>query len=123
MNAGLPGTGLGGLFYLVSALAMILFELVASLRGQSSQQRWRLVIRQALIATTIIIGISLTGLALNKGLQLYWQHSSVLKSQTQPLIHVFPHQPIYIVVGPLVVVIVAVQVLRIYQRRLNQAVE
>jgi hypothetical protein len=41
MNAGLPGTGIGGVFYLVSALFMPFFELFKTLRGESNLERWR----------------------------------------------------------------------------------
>ena len=40
-NAGLPGTGLGGLFYLLLAFWMPFAELPRTLRGRSSRARWR----------------------------------------------------------------------------------
>jgi hypothetical protein len=43
VNAGLPGTGLGGLFYVLLALWMPVAELYATLRGRSSLARWRQV--------------------------------------------------------------------------------
>lgn len=54
MNAGLPGTGLGGLFYLLLALAMPVIELVRTLRGDRSPERWRLALTQSGIALGII---------------------------------------------------------------------
>jgi hypothetical protein len=54
MNAGLPGTGLGGLFYLLLAFAMPLVELVRTLRGRGSRERWRLALTQCAIATGIV---------------------------------------------------------------------
>jgi hypothetical protein len=64
MTAGLPGTGIGGLFYLISALFMPLRELVLTARGQSSLERWRRVAIQTIIALGIILGIWLMGWAL-----------------------------------------------------------
>ena len=58
MIAGLPGTGIGGLFYLLSALLMPFLELLATLRGRSSAERWRVVRDQTLIAGGIILGVS-----------------------------------------------------------------
>ena len=60
-NAGLPGTGLGGLFYVVLAIAMPVVELVATVRGRSSPARWRFVAAQfglacamaSVVATTL----------------------------------------------------------------------
>jgi len=53
-NAGLPGTGLGGLFYIVLALGMPLAELYRTLRGRSSLARWRQVGMQFALACGII---------------------------------------------------------------------
>lgn len=54
MTAGLPGTGLGGLFYLVLSLLMPLRELYLTTRGRSSRARWRIVSTQLAIALGII---------------------------------------------------------------------
>jgi hypothetical protein len=40
---GLPGAGLGGLFYVLSALVMLPIEVVQTVRGRSSLERWRVV--------------------------------------------------------------------------------
>lgn len=54
MTAGLPGTGLGGLFYLILSLLMPLRELYLTARGRSSRARWRFVLTQLAIALGII---------------------------------------------------------------------
>lgn len=54
-NAGLPGTGLGGLFCVILALVMPVRELYLTLRGRSSATRWRLALRQMAIAVTMIV--------------------------------------------------------------------
>ncbi|WP_139979399.1 hypothetical protein [Nocardioides litoris] len=59
MTAGLPGTGLGGLFYLVLALWMPVHELVRTLRGRGSRERWRLALTQLDIALGIIASVVL----------------------------------------------------------------
>ena len=64
MTAGLPGTGIGGLFYLISALFMPFRELVLTARGRSRLERWRSVASQTIIALGIILGIWLMGWAL-----------------------------------------------------------
>lgn len=43
MTAGLPGTGIGGIFYLLLAVLMPVREFFCLLRGKSSLRRWRAV--------------------------------------------------------------------------------
>jgi hypothetical protein len=50
MGAGIPGTGMATLFYVVCAFVMPLRELVLTVQGRSSWARWRLVCRHLLIA-------------------------------------------------------------------------
>ncbi len=61
MNVGLPGTGIGGLFYLMTALLMPVIEVIQTLRGKSTLERWQLVIRQTLLAIGILGGLFATG--------------------------------------------------------------
>lgn len=56
-HAGLPGTGLGGLFYLLLAFWMPLAELPRTLRGQSSRSRWREVGTQFALACGIVAAV------------------------------------------------------------------
>jgi hypothetical protein len=63
MNPGLPGLGIGGLFYLVSALLMPVWALVRSVRGEPA--RWGLAWRQAAMAAAILTSMALTFLALD----------------------------------------------------------
>jgi len=62
-NAGLPGTGLGGLFYVLLALWMPVAELRATLRGRSSRDRWRQVAAQFVLACGIVVAVVVTVLA------------------------------------------------------------
>jgi hypothetical protein len=64
MTAGLPGTGIGGVFYLLSALVMPFSELAKTVRGRSSWSRWALVIRQFGMAVGIVTGMWLLGVLL-----------------------------------------------------------
>src|SRR3954464_5081056 len=64
MTAGLPGVGIGGIFYLASALAMPLRSLYAVLTGRAHLARWPLALRQAAIALGILGTLWGTGLAL-----------------------------------------------------------
>lgn len=60
MNVGLPGVGLGGLFYLLSALLMPVHALVQRARGVTSR-RAALVLRQMTLAVGIAGALWLTG--------------------------------------------------------------
>lgn len=60
MSAGLPGLGLGGLFFILTALIAPAIELVRAARGQSSREAWRSVGRQFGIAVVMIIAVELT---------------------------------------------------------------
>lgn len=60
MSAGLPGLGLGGLFFIVSALLAPLIEAVRIVRGRSSRERRRQVGRQFLLAVAMLVAIDLT---------------------------------------------------------------
>lgn len=62
-NAGLPGTGLGGLFYLLLAFWMPLAELPRTLRGQSSRARWQRIGTQFALACGIVAAVSSTAAA------------------------------------------------------------
>jgi hypothetical protein len=63
MTVGIPGVGLGGIFYLVSALLMPVHHFVRRLSGQTTP-RWGLVMRQLTTACGILAALWLTGLAL-----------------------------------------------------------
>lgn len=66
MTAGLPGVGIGGIFYLISALLMPVHELFRLVRGESSVERWRLVARQWVLAAGILAGLWGTGWGLGQ---------------------------------------------------------
>ena len=57
MNVGLPGTGIGGLFYLLTALLMPVVELVNTLHGRSSATQWQIVLRQTTLALGVLGGL------------------------------------------------------------------
>lgn len=59
MSAGLPGLGLGGLFFIISALLAPLFELGRTLQGRSSRSAWRAVGRQFAQAAAMVVTVDL----------------------------------------------------------------
>jgi O-antigen/teichoic acid export membrane protein len=60
MSAGLPGLGLGGIFFVFSAILAVPRELWRTARGRSSVAAWRVVARQfaqavAMIAVVVLL--------------------------------------------------------------------
>jgi hypothetical protein len=64
MFAGLPGIGVGTLFYVLTALWMPVRECVRLVKGESSLERWRLIGVQFCFAVTIIASVALADRAL-----------------------------------------------------------
>lgn len=64
MTAGLPGTGIGGLFYLISALLMPFREAYRALTGRGDRARGQMAMQQGGMAVTILGAVWVTGLAL-----------------------------------------------------------
>ena len=60
MSAGLPGLGLGGLFFIFSALLAPFPELWRTLRGRSDLASWRTIGRQWIQALAMVAAIDLT---------------------------------------------------------------
>ncbi len=61
MVVGLPGTGIGGMFYLLAAVWAPVQEFWSWLAGRNRRPRWKLVLSQALIALSIIVGMWAVG--------------------------------------------------------------
>jgi len=64
MTAGLPGTGIGGLFYLISALLMPVREAWRAATGRGRPGDLRLAFRQSAMAAVIVAVAWFTSLAL-----------------------------------------------------------
>ena len=65
MIAGLPGTGISGLFYILSAFWMPIAEIVRVLRGRKRQSNWKLVFSQVVLASGILVTLGATGALLD----------------------------------------------------------
>ena len=66
MNTGLPGTGIGGLFYLLSVIVMIFLEAKDILLRKKNGNSKRLVVEQAAIAVSLFISIAATNIFFSK---------------------------------------------------------
>lgn len=65
MSAGIPGIGLGGLFFILSALLAPFGELARTLRGRSSRERWARVLAHFAMAVAMVLMIQATLLAIH----------------------------------------------------------
>jgi len=54
MTAGLPGTGIGGLFYLLLAICMPLCEIFRTLQRRTNIKRWGIITLQLLFVAGIL---------------------------------------------------------------------
>lgn len=60
MTPGIPGTGIGGLFYILSALFMPVVELSNRLRNRDRSSPWRQITVQFAIASGILLALAVT---------------------------------------------------------------
>jgi hypothetical protein len=88
MTAGLPGTGIGGFFYLLSALLMPVNECVCLVMGRSKPARWRKVSRQSLCSVGILAGIWCTAWILTHILHSVRQLSASAPSEVPQLLRI-----------------------------------
>ncbi|MBI4463502.1 MAG: tetratricopeptide repeat protein [Acidobacteria bacterium] len=121
MNVGIPGTGVGGLFYLLSALWMPFCEARRAVRGRSTSSSRSVVKRQAFIAAGILAGIGamfwllgvavakLTAFAATTGVETYIQ-------EPQELPRFLTYSALALSVATLVMVLTSVQLLRLVVR-------
>lgn len=119
MTAGLPGTGLGGVFYLLCALYAPIGELLLIARGERREGKLRLALKQAGLALGVIGGIVASSMLADFMIPV---HSTGMQKTVQ-------HMPlmyrlgwfILCSVGILVMVWVAVHVLRLTVGRKRKA--
>ena len=101
MTAGLPGTGLGGLFYLLAALCLPLRFAWLRARGQRDRRHLALVIRQLAMSMSMLASVWLTGMLLG-----LWR----------PLPTFLTVAPIVVTFGTLAGILVAVEIGRLVVR-------
>jgi tetratricopeptide repeat protein len=114
MTVGLPGTGIGGMFYLLSALAMPVREAYRQARGVTARCGWRVVLGQTAIAGGILAGMWVTS----------WLLGLAPRATDAPVSQGAPHQghalfglALALCVGTLAAVLTGVELLRLWIRR------
>lgn len=115
MTAGLPGAGIGGLFYLVSALLMPVRELAGWVLRRRTP-RWGVALGQAALALGVIALIYLTGRALGMliGVELPAARGGVAISAAADAPSAVKSATVVLSIGTLALVLLAVQVARLF---------
>jgi len=101
VTAGLPGTGIGGLFYLLAALCLPLRFAWLRARGQRDHRHRVFVIRQLAMSMSMLAAVWLTG-----ALWGFWR----------PLPKVLTVAPIVVTFGTLAAILIAVEIGRLIIR-------
>ena len=129
MSVGLPGSGIGGIFYLVSALYMPFDRAFRAIKGegvvaqQRRQLRVRLATRQTLLALGIVAALFVTGVALDHlivALQTHAPSADGLAGGARNAASVprfFREASFALTFGTLALVLFSVQVMRLVFRR------
>ena len=116
MTAGLPGVGIGGIFYLASAIMMPFRSAHAVLAGRAHEARWRVALQQAGIAGGILIVLWATGLALGWIITTMFPHAMVIGATGAAHEHVrnvVRASALLLSFGTLAAVLMFVQVMRV----------
>jgi tetratricopeptide (TPR) repeat protein len=114
VNAGLPGTGIGGIFYIASALAMPLREAYRRVRRRAGG-RWRVVAVQLAIAGGILGAMWVTGWLL--GIALAAARPIARLGTSLPPGNVLRIAALALGLGTLAVVLAGVELLRLWVHR------
>ncbi len=109
MTAGLPGTGIGGLFYLISALLMPFREAFRFLVGRGDRARGQLALQQGGLALTILGAIWVTGIVMG----LLHIGTTLVHHATVRGIHVMYITPVIVALATLSGVLIAVEAARL----------
>lgn len=114
MNAGIPGTGIGGLFYLFNIIGILCIETVLLVMGRSDRERVRVAMRLVPMLGGVILGLLLLDVAV--GMIVTSLHLSPNGTE-QSTYHVLQFQPILISVIVLLFVLCTVHVWRLLVKR------
>lgn len=110
MNVGLPGTGIGGLFYLLTAFMILAYELVMTVRGRSNLGRWKVVGEQVGITVTMIIAAIVTNSLISTYLLKKTAPPAASHTVAGAVLSFYATHPIFVPVTLLFLVLCAVQI-------------
>jgi len=113
MTVGLPGAGIGGLFYLASTILLPLRSLVKRLRGQQDGVPWRDQAHSLAIAVGIIGALWMAGWLLSLVVPDESLTRGVMPDGAVPARSVLSVATLAVGIGTLLLVLLAVEVARV----------
>ena len=116
MNVGLPGTGIGGLFYLLSAFLILLYELLMTMRGKSNMKRWKIVGEQIGITITMVAAAILMNAVLSKYFAKQPPVQATSDSVMSAILVTYSQHPLLVPVTLLAIVLAVTQILQVVLR-------
>lgn len=114
MNAGLPGTGIAGLFYLISIFIIFFYECFLLIRGKSSKKRWITILPQISIASIMIVVGYWISIAFTTWLQIDKQSQGITQNEAQPI------NPLLVPIIILALVLMTVHTMHFFVFSLNK---
>lgn len=117
MAAGLPGTGIGGMFFVLSAYFMLVVEIHRTLRGRSSLARWRIVLRNVAIASAMVAAVTAAIWLAHRALYPAPPASAGGKGASGTARDLLPFSPVLVTTAVLAAVLAAAYVLRLVAGR------
>lgn len=121
MIAGLPGTGIGGLFYLIIALFMPVREFYFKIRNRDDAKRWQIVKKHYLLTIWIILGMLITGWLLGWLIEIIIPTNNVISGNSGYAENVIRVSTFLFTLFTLIIVYLNMHVLKfIFRRKINQ---
>ncbi|MBQ0718646.1 MAG: hypothetical protein KBT88_00435 [Gammaproteobacteria bacterium] len=114
MNIGLPGAGIGGLYYLLCTSLMPFKELFLTLTVAEHKFRYRLVFTQVSIAVGIVIGLVAMYQVASNVLGLDLSLAAGMDGESQLF---YATLPVLISLGLLLLILMLVEVAAFFQKR------
>lgn len=114
MNVGLPGAGIGGLYYLICTAVMPFKEIFMTLTKPKHQFRYRLVFSQLSIASAIVLGF----ISIYKLLNTLFKAKSSLQVSINNISFLPSYSlPIFISLALLIFILVVIELLAFIHRK------
>jgi hypothetical protein len=113
VNVGLPGSGIGGLFFVISALVALPIELGRLALGRGSVARLRLAVRHGSIALAMVGVLLATYWLLSAAVRALRSTSGKAEAEAAGLPHLLPLAPVLATLLVLAMVLTSAFVLRL----------
>lgn len=121
MIVGVPGTGIGGLFYLIVAIFMPVREFYLKIRNRDDVKRWQIIKKHYLLTIWIIIGMLITGWFLGWLIEVIIPTNNVIPGSSSHVENVIRISALLLTLFTLVIVYLNMHVLRfIFKHKKNK---